>query len=150
MLFSCLEIMLRKMRESAKISAEKSHHCKYRAEQAGQFGSFFPAPSQVRKRLRQRPCIALLDIFQTAFEACIKFKSCGDLFISLDTHDGKIPFAVFGNEYRLSVSVAQSRNAVVVISQVCIGFDNRYNAPPLIYSIIRYFSNEIKIDATSF
>ena len=76
MLFSCLEIMLRKMRESAKISEEKSHHCKYRAEQAGQFGSFFPAPSQVRKRHRQRPCIALLDIFQTAFEACIKFKSC--------------------------------------------------------------------------
>ena len=28
--------------------------------------------------------------------------------------------------------------------------DNRHNAPPLIYSIIRYFSNEIKIDATSF
>ena len=64
--------------------SKKSHHSKYRAEQAGQFGSFFPAPSQVRKRHRQRPCIALLDIFQTAFEACIKFKSCGDLFISLD------------------------------------------------------------------
>ena len=70
--------------------------------------------------------------------------------ISLDTHDGKIPFAVFGNEYRLSASVTQIGNAVVVISQVCIGFDNRHNAPPLIYSIIRYFSNEIKIDATSF
>jgi len=52
-----------------------------------------------------------------------QFKTSDKLFVCFNTHNGKVAFAVFGNENRLRIIMAERGYFIVVIAQICAGTD---------------------------
>ena len=84
-------------------------------------------------------------VIQTFLQFCVQIEPGGQSLVGLDAHHGKVAFAVFGDEHRLGVVVAEGGDLIVVVAQVCAGTNLGHpKAPHFHTKIIPEFLYKIK------
>jgi len=89
---------------------------------------------------REGTRFSFADILQPVLKKPVQLESAYQLFIGFYAHDGEIPFPVFRNENRFRVLMAERRNIVVIVSQVCAG-SNIWHGKPSCQKIGKLYQN---------